>query len=218
MDFDRLAKDLDAAKKRGQKLGDPAWRKLERRLEDKNTAELTSDFDDYTISTKIKLRNESGKLPAFGIKFGFQMPNTDQARGIGTNQINIFTKFIVQKKFGVAANRSPKANIFGNLGLGIMTAPLSQFSQNDVLLYGLAGIFRVNDRINLASEINGRVNTRSGEPPVGTDSLSAVRFGARFTKGPVRVDGAFIIGITERDPAWGFSTGATWVFRAFDVR
>ena len=49
VDFDRLAKDLDAAKKRGQKLGDPAWRKLERRLEDKNTAELTSDFDDYNI-------------------------------------------------------------------------------------------------------------------------------------------------------------------------
>ena len=50
VDFDRLAKDLDAAKKRGQKLGDPAWRKLERRSEDKNTAELTSDFDDYDIS------------------------------------------------------------------------------------------------------------------------------------------------------------------------
>ncbi len=50
VDFDRLAKDLDAAKKRGQKLGDPAWRRLERRLEDKHTAELTSDFDDYDIS------------------------------------------------------------------------------------------------------------------------------------------------------------------------
>jgi hypothetical protein len=50
VDFDRLAKDLDAAKKRGQKLGDPAWRKLERRNEEKITAELTSDFDDYDIS------------------------------------------------------------------------------------------------------------------------------------------------------------------------
>jgi len=49
VDFDRLAKDLDAAKKRGQKLGDPAWRKLERRREEKNVAELTSDFDDYDI-------------------------------------------------------------------------------------------------------------------------------------------------------------------------
>src|SRR5262245_48611376 len=61
VDFDRLAKDLDAAKKRGQKLGDPAWRKLERRLEDKNTAELTSDFDDYNIeddSTAVRKMNK----------------------------------------------------------------------------------------------------------------------------------------------------------------
>ena len=60
VDFDRLAKDLDAAKKRGQKLGDPAWRKLERRLEEKNTAELTSDFDDYNIdddSTAVRKMN-----------------------------------------------------------------------------------------------------------------------------------------------------------------
>lgn len=60
VDFDRLAKDLDAAKKRGQKLGDPAWRLLERRLEDKTTAELTSDFDDYNIdddSTAVRNMN-----------------------------------------------------------------------------------------------------------------------------------------------------------------
>ena len=60
VDFDRLAKDLDAAKKRGQKLGDPAWRKLERRVEDKTTAELTSDFDDYNIdddSTAVRKMN-----------------------------------------------------------------------------------------------------------------------------------------------------------------
>ena len=50
VDFDRLAKDLDAAKKRAQKLGDPAWRLLEKRNEEKHTAELTSDFDDYDIS------------------------------------------------------------------------------------------------------------------------------------------------------------------------
>ena len=60
VDFDRLAKDLDAAKKRGQKQGDPAWRRLERRLEDKYTAELTSDFDDYNIdddSTAVRRMN-----------------------------------------------------------------------------------------------------------------------------------------------------------------
>jgi hypothetical protein len=175
----------------------------------------TSDFDDYTISTKIKLRNETGKLPAFGIKFGFQMPNTDQARGIGTNQINIFTKFIVQKKFGVAAGRSPKANIYGNLGLGIMTAPLSQFSQNDVLLYGLAGIFRINDRINLASEINGRVNTRSGDAPLGTESMSQFRVGAQIKASGLRFDTAAIFGIGRFSPRSGVTFGVTYESPAF---
>lgn len=49
VDLDQVTKDLDLAKRRGQKAGDPAWRRLERLLEDKHTAELTSDFEDYQI-------------------------------------------------------------------------------------------------------------------------------------------------------------------------
>jgi hypothetical protein len=56
VDFDKVIKDLDLAKKRGQKLGDPAWRRLERLREDKNTAELTSDFDDYDIGDGTRKR------------------------------------------------------------------------------------------------------------------------------------------------------------------
>lgn len=49
-DLDRVIKDLDLAKHRAQKDGgDPAWRRLEKLLEEKRTAELTSDFDDYDI-------------------------------------------------------------------------------------------------------------------------------------------------------------------------
>jgi hypothetical protein len=49
VDLDQVIKDLDLAKRRGQKVGDPAWRRLEKLLEEKRTAELTSDFDDYDI-------------------------------------------------------------------------------------------------------------------------------------------------------------------------
>jgi hypothetical protein len=49
VDLDQVIKDLDLAKRRGQKVGDPAWRRLEKLLEDKRTAELTSDFEDYDI-------------------------------------------------------------------------------------------------------------------------------------------------------------------------
>jgi hypothetical protein len=50
VDLDQVNKELDLAKRRG-KLGDPAWRRLERIIEDKRVAELTSDFDDYDIGS-----------------------------------------------------------------------------------------------------------------------------------------------------------------------
>jgi hypothetical protein len=44
-----------------------------------------------------------------------------------------------------------------------------------------------------------------------------VRVGSRFTRGPVRLDGALLLGITEKDPTWGVSAGLTWVFNAFRI-
>jgi hypothetical protein len=52
VDLDQVNKELDLAKKRGQKAGDPAWRRLERLMEEKLTAELTSDFEDYEIGAE----------------------------------------------------------------------------------------------------------------------------------------------------------------------
>jgi hypothetical protein len=175
----------------------------------------THDFDDFVVSAKLKLRNESKILPAFGFKLGFQMPNTDQAKGIGTNQINTFTKFLVQKHFGRKAGRTPLANIYGNLGLAIMSAPLERFTQNDVLLYGLAGIFRVNNNINIASEINGRVNTRSGPAPLGTESVGQFRIGTQIKASGLRFDTAAVFGLTRFSPRTGITFGVTYQSPAF---
>jgi hypothetical protein len=170
----------------------------------------TNDFDDFIVSAKIKLRNETSNLPAVGLKFGFQMPNTDQAKGIGTNQINIFSKILLQKRFGRAAGKTPRVNVFGNLGLGIMTAPLERFTQNDLFLYGLAGIFKVNERINIVSEVNGRLNTRSGAAPLGTESVGQFRIGTQIRASGLRFDTAAIIGLTKFSPRSGITFGVTY--------
>jgi hypothetical protein len=175
------------------------------------TGNSSTDLGDFTVSAKVLLRNETRNLPAFGLKFGFQMPNSDQARGIGTNQINVFSKLIVQKKFGKrSGKRSPLANIYGNLGLGIMNSPLQNFSQNDVLLYGLAGIFGITDRINLVSEVNGRLNTRSGSTPIGTESVGQFRVGAQIKASGLRFDTAAIFGLTRYSPRTGLTFGVTY--------
>jgi hypothetical protein len=60
VDLDQVIKDLDLAKRRGQRVGDPAWRRLERLLEEKRTAELTSDFEDYEVGGEDE--DEPGKV------------------------------------------------------------------------------------------------------------------------------------------------------------
>lgn len=175
------------------------------------TGNSTNDTGDFTVSTKIKLRNESERLPALGLKVGFQMPNTNQARGIGTNQINIFGKIIAQKKFG-SRNKAnvAKLNLFGNIGLGIMSAPLERFTQNDVLLYGFAGIYRLTDRVNLVSEVNGRVSTRSGNAPLGTESTGQFRVGTQIKASGLKFDTAAIFGLTKYSPRTGITFGVTY--------
>ncbi|CAN5444774.1 hypothetical protein BH10ACI1_BH10ACI1_31880 [soil metagenome] len=172
----------------------------------------TNDAGDFILSTKIKLRNETKLLPAIGVKFGFQMPNSNQARGIGTNQINVFGKVLVQKKFGSKNKQNvSRFNVYGNLGIGIMTAPLAQFTQNDVFLYGLAGIYRVNDRINIVSEVNGRVNTRNTAAPLGTESIGEFRVGTQVRASGLRFDTAAIFGLTKFSSRSGFTFGVTYI-------
>lgn len=50
LDVDKLMRDFDTRKRRGARVaGEPAWRKLERRLEERRTRGLLSDFEDYTV-------------------------------------------------------------------------------------------------------------------------------------------------------------------------
>lgn len=51
LDVDQLMRDFDTRKRRGARSAgnEPAWRKLERIREEKRTAGLLSDFDDYDI-------------------------------------------------------------------------------------------------------------------------------------------------------------------------
>jgi hypothetical protein len=170
----------------------------------------TSDVGDFTLSTKIKLLNESRNLPALGFKLSVGLPNSNQAKGIGTNQINVFGNLLFQKKFGKKKGQTPRANIFGNLGIGIMSAPLERFTQNDVFLYGIAGIFRVNERINIATEVNGRANTRSGSAPLGTESVSEFRIGTQIKASGLRFDTAAILGLTKYSPRSGITFGVTY--------
>lgn len=64
VDLARLARDMDLARRRGVRQGVPAWRKLELLAEQKRTAELTSDFDDYDLDEPKRPRATRMRLGA----------------------------------------------------------------------------------------------------------------------------------------------------------
>src|SRR6267142_6276926 len=63
-------------------------------------ANSTNDVGDFTLWTKIKLRNETAAWPSIGFRFGVQLPNSNQGRGIGLNQTNAYGQVLFGKKFG----------------------------------------------------------------------------------------------------------------------
>lgn len=168
----------------------------------------SNDVGDVRLWMKIKLRNESRLAPAVGFRFGVELPNSDQARGIGTNTTNFYGMITAGKRFD-------KLNLFGNLGLGILTAPLQATSQNDVLLYGLAGIYSLSDRVNIVGEVNGFHSTRKNAP-LGTEDFSEGRLGAQVRALGVRWFAAGIFGMSKRAPKTGIAMGLTYDWEAFN--
>jgi hypothetical protein len=169
-------------------------------------ANSTNDVGDFTLWTKIKLRNETANLPSLGFRFGVQLPNSNQSRGIGLNQTNAYGQILFGKKFG----RNARVNTFGNLGIAILTAPTGLFSQNDLLTYGLAGIVRLNKQFSVAGEVNGRANTRPGSGPLGTESQGEARLGMQVRASGLRFDFAGIKGLTKLSPRSGLTVGVTY--------
>src|SRR5689334_9628893 len=169
-------------------------------------ANSTNDTGDFTLWAKFKLRNETRRGPSLGFRFGVGLPNSNQSRGIGINQTNAYGSILVGKKFG----QDGRFNTFGNLGIAILTAPTQLFSQNDVLTYGAAGIFRLNKQFSIAGEVNGRANTRPGNGPLGTESQAEARLGMQIRASGLRFDLAGIKGLTSFSPSSGFTVGVTY--------
>ena len=169
-------------------------------------ANSANDTGDFTLATKIKLRSETRRGPSLGFRFGVQLPNSNQSRGIGLNQTNAFGQILIGKKFGADG----RFNTFGNLGIAILTAPTALFTQNDVLTYGVAGIFRLNQQLSLAGEVHGRANTRPGNGPLGTESQAEARLGMQVRASGLRFDFAGIKGLTDFTHNSGVTIGVTY--------
>lgn len=171
----------------------------------------TSDVEDIVIGTKIRFLTETLNRPSMALRFSTRLPNAGNESGLGTDTTDFH--------FGLAMGKTIQSvRVVGNFGFAILGDPVRGDRQNDVITYGVSFARAVAAGMEVVAEMNGRANTRNGVPPIATESRSALRVGSRFTRGPVRFDGAFIFGLTDQDPSWGLSTGFTWVFNAFRIQ
>jgi hypothetical protein len=171
----------------------------------------TSDFGDLAFSTKILLVSERKHLPALSFRPTVQLPNASAAKGLGLDSTQFYGSLLAGKHVG-------KLNAFANAGLGILSNPVEPGVQNDVMIYGLGGIYPMTAEVNLAGEVYGRWSTRKTGAPLGTESQSVFRLGVQISGLGLRWDIAGVAGLAEKSPHSGVTFGVTKEFQAFRVR
>jgi len=174
------------------------------------TGESTRDVEDVVIATKIRIVAEGATRPAFAVRFATKLPNASNESGLGLDTTDFMLTVL-------GAKTVQSVRVVANAGLGILADPTAGNQQNDVLLYGLSFARALTTRAEVIGEVNGRLDVRNGDPYPGTESRGVARFGARYTIGSWRADGAILFGLTGRDPAIGFGAGFTYVFQAFQL-
>lgn len=175
------------------------------------TGDRTTDVEDLVLATKLRLVSETAGRPSLGLRFATKLPNAGNESGLGLDTTDFYAAALLGKTV-------QSVRVVGNVGFGILGDPTRGDRQADVLTYGLSVARAVRQGAEFVGEINGHY-TATGEEdtPPGTESRSAMRFGARLTRGTIRVDGGVIIGLTPRDAGFGLTAGLTWVFRGFNV-
>jgi len=169
-----------------------------------------TDVEDIVIGTKIRLLGEAPKHPSFAFRFATKLPNAENERGLGLDTTDFYASLL-------AAKTVQSIRIVGNFGLGILGDPTVGDRQNEALTYGLSFARALTNRAEVVGELNGRKSTRKGNAFPGTESRGLLNLGGRYTRASVRLDGGVFFGLTSLDPTWGFTTGLTFVFNAFQV-
>ena len=170
----------------------------------------TSHVEDMVVGTKVRLISEGVSRPSIALRSATKLPMASNESGLGLDTIDFFSSLLLAKTV-------QSVRLVGNIGLGILGDPTRGDRQNDVLTYGISFARAITQRGEVVGEINGRKDTRLGDPPPGTESRSMLRFGGRYTAGTWRADAGLMFGITSNDPSVGFTTGFTYVFDAFQV-
>jgi hypothetical protein len=169
----------------------------------------TDDFGDIQIGAKVRLISETARRPAIGSWFSTRLPNAGNESGLGKDVQDFASAITIGKTV-------QSIRIVANFGLMMIGNPVRAAAQDDLLIYGVSVARAISQRGEFVGEFSGRANYAKTTTP-GAGDRGVLRFGTRYTTGPVRLDAGILLGLSSRDPEIGLSAGFTWVFNAFHV-
>ena len=163
-----------------------------------------SDVDDIVVATKIRTRRRNGGPP--GVRRCASPPScptpATRAASASTRPTSMCRSLVGKTVRSI--------RIVGNVGLGILGDPTAGTIRTTSSTTVSRWRGRSKEGVELVGEVNGRASTTqrhaAGRAPKAGPSI---RLGGRFTRGTVRIDGGILLGITSRDPSFGFTAGAT---------
>ncbi len=170
----------------------------------------TTELEDLVIATKVRIVSEAAGRPALGVRIATKLPIASNESGLGHDTTDFLASLLLGKTIA-------SVRVVGNAGVAIIGDPTRPARQDDLMTLGLSLARALTSSTEVVGEVNGRLNLADGDPTPGAENRGTIRFGARYTHGPVRVDGAALVGLTSRDPDIGFTAGVTWVLNAFRV-
>ena len=175
------------------------------------SGDSTHDVEDIVLATKVRIVSEAAQRPALGLRFATKLPNATNEDGLGTDITDFYASLLIGKTV-------QSIRVVGNAGVAILGDPTSAVpEQNDLMTFGVSVARAMTTAAEIVAEVNGRLNFANGDPDPGAENRAAMRLGARYTRGPVRLDAGVILGMTSRDPSFGVTGGFTWVVNAFRI-
>jgi hypothetical protein len=169
----------------------------------------TDDLEDMHVGAKVRLVPEGARRPSIASRFSTRLPNAGNESGLGKDMQDFETSVLIAKTI-------QSVRVVTNIGLLMLGNPTQPAAQDDLLFYNLSVARAISPAAEVVGEFVGRANFASTTTP-GAEDRGLLRFGARYTRAGVRLDGGLLVGLTPRDPEFGVTVGFTWVFTAFHI-
>lgn len=168
--------------------------------------QTTADIGDFSLWTKFVVVNENTHGFGFSVRFGIQLPNASNESGLGIDEMNFFSSFLLQKYFA--------GHWTVNTGLGIIGDPTQVGSQHDVFIYGIEYAVPLTEDFFLRLQNAGRI----GHNGVGVHRLANGKIGMEKQFGGFSLRLFGVSNYSPDDNARGVELTLVYLFHVVDMK